>query len=309
MIAQQARELQIDTACALKPRPGWLSQALSLLAHDKASLLALSFLLALSLAAAFAPLLIPEAELKMDFSQRLVPPTLTGGHILGADSLGRDLLSRILMASRVSLALSALVVALSVAIGVALGLIAGYFGGWFDDVIMRFVDLAMGFPSLLLALIVIYALGPSVVNMVFVLVITRWMLYARVVRAETLRLRRFDYVEAGRVVGGANSWIIRKHILPNLLAVLFTLASLEFALVMLSESSLSFLGLGIQPPDASLGLLVAQGRDYMQVAWWLMLFPGLAIFLITMSFTILSNWLGICMDPVQRWRLTSARGK
>lgn len=308
MVTQGAGELQIDTASALQPRSGWFSQILSLLAHDKASLLALSFLLVLGLAALFAPLLIEEAELKLDFSERLVPPTLQGGHILGTDSLGRDLLSRILMASRMSLALSAVVVAFSVAVGIVLGLVAGYFGRWLDDVIMRFVDLAMGFPSLLLALIVIYALGPSAVNMVLVLVVTRWMLYARVVRAETLRLRRFDYVEAGRVVGGTNLWIMRKHILPNLLAVLFTLASLEFALVMLSESSLSFLGLGIQPPDASLGLLVAQGRDYMRVAWWLMLFPGLTIFLITMSFTILSNWLGIFMDPVQRWRLTSARG-
>jgi peptide/nickel transport system permease protein len=307
MVTQEVGELRINTASGPERRPSGLSQALNLLAHDKASVLALSFLLVLSLAALFAPLLIPEAELKLDFSERLVPPTLQSGHILGTDSLGRDLLSRILMASRVSLALSAIVVALSVAIGVVLGLIAGYFGGWFDDIIMRFVDLAMGFPSLLLALIVIYALGPGAVNIVVVLVVTRWMLYARVVRAETLRLRHFDYVEAGRVVGGTNIWIMRKHILPNLLAVLFTLASLEFALVMLSESSLSFLGLGIQPPDASLGLLVAQGREYMRVAWWLMLFPGLAIFLITMSFTILSNWLGICLDPVQRWRLTSAR--
>ncbi len=301
------RELQLDTACHLEPRPSWFSQTLSLLAHDKASLVALSFLLVLGLAALFAPVLIQESELELDFSARLIPPTLQGGHILGTDSLGRDLLGRILMASRVSLGLSALVVVFSVVVGVALGLVAGYFGGWFDDVIMRFVDLVMGFPSLLLAMIVIYALGPGVVNMVLVLAATRWMLYTRMVRAETLRLRRFDYVEAGRVVGGTNLWIMWKHILPNLLAVLFTLASLELALVMLSESSLSFLGLGIQPPDASLGLLVAQGREYMRVAWWLMLFPGLTIFLITISFTILSNWLGICLDPVQRWRLTSAR--
>jgi peptide/nickel transport system permease protein len=277
------------------------------LAHDKASLVALLFLVGLGLGALFAPVLIDESVLKLNFSSRLVPPTLQGGHILGTDSLGRDLLSRILMASRVSLALSAVVVTLSVVVGVTLGLVAGYFGGWFDDVIMRFVDLAMGFPSLLLALIVIYALGPSVVNMVLVLAITRWMLYTRVVRAETLRLRRFDYVEAGRVVGGSNSWIMRKHVLPNLVSVLFVLASLELALVILSESSLSFLGLGIQPPDASLGLLVAQGKEYINVAWWLMLFPGLTIFLITMSLTILSNWLGIALDPVQRWRLTSAR--
>lgn len=307
MVTQEAKKLQIDTSYAPGPRPSWLTQSLNLLAHDKASMLALSFLLVLGIAALFAPFLIPEAELKLDFSERLVPPSLTSGHVLGTDSLGRDLLSRILMASRVSLSLSAVVVALSVAVGVVLGLVAGYFGGRFGDFIMRFVDLAMGFPSLLLALIVIYALGPSIVNMVLVLAITRWMLYTRVVRAETLKLCRFDYVEAGRVVGGSNCWIMRKHVLPNLVSVLFVLASLELALVMLSESSLSFLGLGIQPPDASLGLLVAQGKEYINVAWWLMLFPGLTIFLITMSFTILSNWLGIVLDPVQRWRLTSAR--
>jgi peptide/nickel transport system permease protein len=307
MIVQASKGLQIDETSGLERRASGLSEVLSLLAHDKASLVALLFLVVLGLAALFAPVLIDESVLKLNFSSRLVPPTLQGGHILGTDSLGRDLLSRILMASRVSLALSAVVVTLSVMVGVTLGLVAGYFGGWFDDVIMRFVDLVMGFPSLLLALIVIYALGPSVVNMVLVLAITRWMLYTRVVRAETLRLRRFDYVEAGRVVGGTNSWIMRKHVLPNLVSVLFVLASLELALVILSESSLSFLGLGIQPPDASLGLLVAQGKEYINVAWWLMLFPGLTIFLITMSLTMLSNWLGIALDPVQRWRLTSAR--
>lgn len=307
MTTQEATELQIGTTSGPVRRSSGLRQSLSLLAYDKAALVALLFLIALGLAAALAPVLIEESSLELDFTLRLIPPTLKGGHVLGTDSLGRDLLCRILMASRVSLALSAVVVAFSVVIGTGLGIVAGYFGGWFDDVIMRFVDLVMGFPSLLLALIIIYALGPSVVNMVLVLTATRWMLYTRVVRAETLKLRRFDYVEAGRVVGGTDAWIMRKHILPNLISVLFTLAAMELALVILSESSLSFLGLGIQPPEASLGLLVAQGKEYITSAGWLIFFPGLAIFLITMALVILSNWLGIALDPVQCWRLTSAR--
>jgi len=205
------------------------------------------------------------------------------------------------------MALAVVVVLVSVAAGTTLGMVAGYYGGRCDDIIMRFVDVVMGFPSLLLALIVLYALGSNVTNLVFVLAATRWVTYARVARAETLRLRHFQFVEAARLTGCADITIGARHILPNLMAVISTLAAMELGGVVLSESGLSFLGLGVQPPAASLGLLVAQGREYLQKAWWLMTFPGLMIFLLTMSVYILSNWLGIAMDPVQRWRLTSAR--
>ena len=283
---------------------GW-KQALVLLAHDKAALFSLVFLIIWGLAALLAPVLIDESALKIDFDLRFVPPSFQ--YIFGTDQLGRDLFSRVLLASRNSLTIAFIVVVSSGLFGMALGVIAGYYGGWFDDVIMRFVDAAMGFPSLLLALVVIYALGPTLVNVVLVLAATRWMLYARVVRAETLKLRYFQYVEASRLVGGTDPWILRKHVLPNQISVLFTLATLEMATVILAEAALSFLGLGIQPPAASLGLLITQGKEYITTIWWLTFFPGMAIFVITMALSLLANWLGVALDPVQRWRLTPAR--
>ena len=283
--------------------------SMNLISTDKVASLALLFLIMIFITSLLSPLLFSDANTKMNFDVRLLSPSIEQGHILGTDALGRDLASRILLASRNSLGISLTVVFISVPIGVSLGLIAGYFGGWIDDVIMRIVDVFLGFPSLLLALIVIFVLGPSVTNIILVLAVTRWMMYTRVVRAEILKLRHLDYVRASKASGGTDSWIMVKHLIPNLLATLFVLSSLELATVILSESSLSFLGLGIQPPDASLGLLVAQGTEYMIVAWWLMLFPGLTIFMITMSLIILSNWLGIFLDPVQRWRITTASNR
>ena len=300
--------LKLDAAKSWEDIPpkqaGW-RQALALLIHDKAALFSLIFLIMWGPAALLAPVLIDEAALKIDFDLRFVPPSFQ--YIFGTDQLGRDLFSRVLLASRNSLVIAFIVVVSSALFGMVLGVIAGYFGGWFDDLIMRFVDAAMGFPSLLLALVVIYALGPTVVNVVFVLAATRWMLYARLVRAETLKLRRFQYVEASGMIGSTDPWILRKHVLPNQISILFTLATLEMATVILAESALSFLGLGIQPPAASLGLLITQGKEYITTVWWLTFFPGMAIFVITMALSLLANWLGVALDPVQRWRLTSAR--
>jgi peptide/nickel transport system permease protein len=284
MLIQDTVQAETSARADRIPRPSGWAQVLELLAHDKAASFSLVYLLVVVAAALLSPVLLGPSSMKMDLSMRLIPPTLAGGHLFGTDQLGRDLVGRILMASRVSLATAFIVVALSLSFGVLLGIVAGYYGGWFDDVIMRVIDVAMGFPSLLLALVVIYALGPSIVNVILVLAATRWMLYARVARAETLKLRRFQYVDAGRTIGGTDAWILRKHILPNLICVTITLATLELATVILAESALSFLGLGVQPPDASLGLLIAQGKEYITTAW-----------------------LGIALDPVQRWRLTSAR--
>jgi peptide/nickel transport system permease protein len=264
------------------------------------------FLVLLVLAAVFVPVLMGASATTMDMDKRFFRP-LEQGHILGTDQLGRDMVGRILLATRVSLSTAVVVVVLSLVFGVVLGIVAGYFGGLVDDLIMRVVDVAMGFPSLLLALIVIYALGPSIVNVVLVLAATRWMLFSRVARAETLKLRQYQYVLASQGLGSNDIHVMWFHILPNLLAVMFTLATLELAVVILAESALSFLGLGVQPPDASLGLLIAQGKEYITTSWWVMFFPGVAIFLMTMALSLMSNWLGIALDPVQRWRLTSAR--
>ena len=273
-----------------------------LLLNDKFALTALIFLLAFGLAAATAPAWVNADRIALNFDRRLLPP-LANTYVMGTDPLGRCLMSRIFIATRTSLALSLTVVCLSTTLGTVLGIVAGYAGGWADTLIASAIDAAMGFPAMLLALAAMYILGPSVPNMIAVLTFARWILFARVARAEAMRLRCMGWTEASRSLGANGIWIARKHVLPGMAAVLATLAAMEVAGTMLSESTLTFLGLGIQPPDVSLGLLVAQGKEYMNSAPWLVLFPGLTVFLLAMSFCILANWLAVAMDPAQRWRL------
>jgi peptide/nickel transport system permease protein len=220
----------------------------------------------------------------------------------GTDQLGRDLLARLVYGARVSLSVGAATVLVSGLVGVMLGLLAGFYRGWVDDLLMRLVDVQMGFPSLLLALVVLYAAGPSFKNVVLVLALTRWMVMARLTRAMALSLRESPYVEAARVLGASNQRIMFLHLLPNLLSPVLVLATLEFARAMLSEAALSFLGLGIQPPESSWGLMLSQGRAYIESAWWLVTLPGLAILLSTLATNLLATWIRAITDPVQRWR-------
>jgi peptide/nickel transport system permease protein len=222
--------------------------------------------------------------------------------LFGTDQLGRDLLARLVYGARVSLSVGAATVLVSGLVGVMLGLLAGFYRGWVDDLLMRLVDVQMGFPSLLLALVVLYAAGPSFKNVVLVLALTRWMVMARLTRAMALSLRESPYVEAARVLGASNSRIMYLHLLPNLLSPVLVLATLEFARAMLSEAALSFLGLGIQPPESSWGLMLSQGRAYIESAWWLVTLPGLAILLSTLATNLLATWIRAITDPVQRWR-------
>ncbi len=247
---------------------------LALLLQDYVALGSAVFLVVMIGGALLAPVLVSRGNDVITLSLRLQPPSLTSSHWLGTDQLGRDLLSRILIGARGSLATAGLVVAVTVVGGVLLGMLAGYLGGWVDDVIMRLVDVAMSFPSLLLVIVIIYIVGTGMDKVILVLVLTRWMLFARVARAETLRIAGFDYVEAARAVGAGRFYIMRRHILPNLLDIVATLATLELAGVILTESGLSFLGMGVQPPAASWGLLIAQGKQYMTTGWWLAAFPG-----------------------------------
>jgi len=182
-------------------------------------------------------------------------------------------------------------VLVSGALGVTLGLIAGYYRGWIDTLVMRLVDIQMSVPSLLIALLVLYILGPSFLNVVFVLAITRWMVYARVARGLVLSLRESLFVEAARSLGASDLRIIWKHLLPNVSAPLLVLGTLEFAVMLLTEASLSFLGLGIQAPDSSWGLMLAEGRTYLTSAWWLVTMPGFAILLTTLSVNIIATWM------------------
>jgi peptide/nickel transport system permease protein len=278
----------------------------ALLRHDLAAVVAATFLTAMLLAALFGPVLVGPNATTMNLDMRNVPPSLTASfpaYLFGADPLGRDLLGRIVLASRVSLGIAAVVVAISVVIGTVMGTLSGYFGGWWDDAIMRFVDIFMGFPSLLLVMVIIYAVGPGALNLAVVLIATRWVLYARVARAEVLRLRQFEYVEAARALGAGNGRILRRHLVPNLVPTLTILAIFEVAAVILAEAGLSFLGLGV--PENSWGRLIAEGQQYISSAWWLVTFPGLAILLTTMSLAVLGNSVVVLLDPGQRARATA----
>lgn len=291
-----------------RPRQSNLRLYGTALLHDKVTLAACIFLVVLLLSAIFAPYIVPfdpEAQSLMLRNQPPMAEAEDGGtipHLLGSDQLGRDLLSRLIYGSRISLAVGFAGAIFSGAFGVLLGLIAGYYRGVVDDIIMRLVDTQMGFPSLLMALLVLYVLGPGVWKVILVLAVTRWMVYARVTRSLVLSYREEVFVDAARTAGCTDRRILFKHILPNLLSPLLVLATLEVATMILTEASLSFLGLGIQPPQSSWGLMLAQGRAYVTTAWWLVTFPGLAILFTALSLNLVATWARAVTDPVTRWR-------
>ena len=289
---------------------GPLRTVLGMLWRDKFATAAVVFLLIVILCALLGPALLGEAAVKQNLRGRNLPPfTLGQGWlmVLGADALGRPLLARIVVAAQNTLMIAAGAVLLSASIGALLGLVAGYGPKWAGTVIMRLADVIMSFPSLLLAVLVLYMLSPSVGNVILVLAITRIPVYLRTTRAEVLEIKERMFVQAAQVMGASSTRIVFRHILPMVIPTLVTIATLDFAFVMLAESSLSFLGIGIQPPEITWGLMVAQGKQYLANAWWLAFWPGLAIILTTLSLNLLSNWLRIALDPAQRWRLEIAR--
>lgn len=290
---------------------GVLRRGLAMLWADKFATFAALFLILVALAALFGPWLLEEVASRQNLRGRnSVPFDLSRGwlFVLGGDALGRPLLARMIVAARNTMAVAAGAVICSLIIGAALGLIAGYSRGRAGQYIPRLADVIMSFPSLLLAVIVLYMLEPSVANLIIVLAITRIPVYLRTTRAEVLEIRERMFVQAARVMGASARRIIFRHILPMVLPVLLTIATLDFAFVMLAESSLSFLGIGIQAPEVTWGLMVSQGRPYMTNAWWLSVVPGLAIVLTTLSLNLLSNWLRVALDPQQSWRLQT-RGR
>ena len=272
--------------------------------RDKAGFIGVILIAALVLMALAAPLLAPYDPSVQDLRARLKPPAWsakgTWNHVLGTDHLGRDILSRVIYGSRVSLLVGAAVVMVAGAFGVVMGLLAGYRGGRTDNFIMRWIDTQVAFPGLLLALIILAVIGPSMMTVIIVLALNGWMVYGRMTRSAVLAVRQTAYVEAAEIVGCKSSRVIFRHILPNLTSPLLTLAILEFARIVLAEAALSFLGLGIQPPATSWGLDVATGKDYIFRAWWLVTMPGIAISITVLAINLVASWMRLISDPQER---------
>ncbi len=261
-------------------------------------------LLALVFVAVFSPLVAPHDPIKTDLTQRFLPPSWSEGgssdHLLGTDQLGRDLLSRIIFGSRISLVIGLSAVVIASTIGITLGLISGYFGGIYDTIIMRVVDTIIAIPKVMLYLAVFAAFGSSLWVMIGVLGALRWTTYARVVRGEVLSVRTREYVEAARALGQNRFIILFRHILPNVLASAIVIATLEVASIIIVESGMSFLGLGVQPPTVTWGRMLADGRQYVASAWWIATFPGLAITASVLGIIFLGDWLRDVLDPKLR---------
>jgi ABC-type dipeptide/oligopeptide/nickel transport system permease subunit len=261
---------------------------------------AIVFLLIVA-SALLAPVISPHDPLTVDIKHRMAPPAwMEGGtpeHLLGTDQIGRDLLSRVIWGGRVSLLVGVTAVLLSATIGVLFGLAGGYFAGRVDWSIMTFINVMLTFPFVLLALAVIAVLGPSVPNMIMVLGATGWPVYARVIRAETFALRERDFVTAARALGMSHARIVFGQILPNLVSPIVVVATLQIAQVIILESFLSFLGLGVQPPTPAWGNMLGEGRVYMLNSWWIAAFPGLAIFITTLVINLMGNGLRDWLDP------------
>ncbi|HTU03786.1 MAG TPA: ABC transporter permease [Candidatus Sulfotelmatobacter sp.] len=250
-------------------------------------------------AALFAPWLAPYSFDQGELLQRLQPPgrTDSGFHLLGTDQLGRDILSRLIYGSRVSLLVGSVSVILGGLVGLLLGLAAGYFGRRIDTIVMRVVDVQMAFPYVLLALAMVALLGPSLLNLIFVFTVTEWFVYARVVRATTLSLRHGEFVLAAQALGGSHLRILTRHIVPNVVSPLTVIASFEMAKIISTEAALSFLGLGVPPPTPSWGSMLADGREYLQDAWWVAVFAGVALMLTVLAINFLGDAARDALDP------------
>lgn len=298
-----------------KPRSGATGRTntMRLLSREPLVLVSLTFLALLVVFAVAAEVVAPYDPNAQDLLMRNKPPLTPGAdpgaapHVLGTDPLGRDLLSRIIYGARVSILVAALTVLLSGIFGIVVGVLAGYFGGRFDDIVMRFVDLQMSLPFLLIALLVLFVLGPGFWNVILVLAVVKWMIYARVSRSLVLSQKSATHVDAARVVGATNLQIMTRHIFPSMTAPLLVLATLECATIIIGEAALSFLGFGIQPPTPSWGSMLGEGRSYIATAWWIVAIPGLMIFLTALSLNLTANWARLVTDPKGRTELVTRR--
>ncbi len=270
---------------------GWLRMR-----RNPLAMIGLMIVLALLLMAAWAPLLATHDPLTQNLSQRLLPPG-SAGHWLGTDEFGRDIWSRIVYGSRVTLYIVGLVALTAPAFGLLIGTVSGYFGGWVDQVLMRITDIFLAFPRLILALALVAALGPGVENAVLAIALTAWPPYARVARAETLTVRSADYIAAVQLQGAGSGRIIWGYVMPMCLPSVIIRVTLDMAGVILTAAGLGFLGLGVQPPMAEWGQMISSGRKFLFDQWWVATVPGLAIFTVSLGFNLLGDGLRDVLDP------------
>ena len=292
-------------AVALAPVRPWREREwvglLRRLARRRTALFGLAVVAAVALTAILAPVVSPFDPLEQDISQRLREPGWQDAqgrvHPLGTDHLGRDILARIIYGSRIALLVGLAAVAISGVLGLMIGLVAGYFGGRVDDFFMRLADIQLAFPFILLAIAIIGVLGPSLQNIIIVIGVSSWVVYARVVRGEVLSIREREFVQAAIALGGRNGRIVLRHVLPNAFTPWLVVATLDMARVIVLESALSFLGLGVQPPTPTWGGMLADGRVYLSTAWWLATFPGLAILVTVLGINLFGDGLRDTLDP------------
>jgi peptide/nickel transport system permease protein len=251
----------------------------------------------------FAPFLAPYPDQGRGLSnlkERLLSPSIK--HPLGTDNLGRDILSRIIFGSRISLKATFVVIAIVLSLGVPLGLIAGYIGGKVDDIIMRFADMILAFPSLLLAIAIVASLGPSLINALIAVSLPWWPWYTRLMRSQVLSIKEMQFVESARAIGVSRRRIMFRHILPNCLSPIIVQATLDMGYIILAIAGLGFLGLGTQPPAADWGVMVSDGREFFMIQWWISTFSGAAIFLTVLAFNLVGDGIREALDPKIRWR-------
>ncbi|MGE5254407.1 MAG: nickel transporter permease [Planctomycetaceae bacterium] len=266
--------------------------------YNPLSLAGILFILVLVFTGVLAPVLAPYDPVEISPGRRLTPPNETNW--LGTDEVGRDILSRVIYGARISLRIGVTIVFSAAALGLVIGLVSGYFGGVLDQTLMRFTDMFMSFPTLILAIAMTAALGPSLFNAVLAMVIVWWPIYARLIRGEVLAAKEKEYIRAVQALGAKPFKIIFFHILPNTIDVVVVRASIDFGNAVMFCAALSFIGLGAQPPQPEWGAMVTTGRDYLRDAWWLVTFPGLAIFLTVMGFNLFGDSLRDFLDPKLR---------
>ncbi|MBB3937594.1 nickel transporter permease [Aureimonas phyllosphaerae] len=279
----------------LQARAVSLYQGWRILSRNPLAMIGLVLIAILLLMAAFAPLLATHDPNAQNLSTRLLPPG--AGHFLGTDELGRDVWSRLVYGSRVTLYVVALVALTAPVLGLVIGTVAGTLGGWTDRVLMRITDIFLAFPRLVLALAFVAALGPGIENAVLAIALTAWPPYARVARAETLTVRRSDYIAAARLQGAGTLRIITGHIMPMCLSSVIVRITLDMAGIILTAAGLGFLGLGAQPPLAEWGAMISSGRQYLLTHWWVATIPGIAILLVSLAFNLLGDALRDILDP------------